>query len=162
MKSHLRPQNELGRHKLCSLTQTISCKNWKLVILKYVTTHNHPKPLTTIHNHPKNHPQPSATSHNHPQLPKTIHNHPQLPKKPPTNIHSYPKNHPQPTTTIQNHPKITRKSQDLSQTVMLLHFRCSYWNRRWVLIVIRNNGIYTCVCVCVNILYKSLHWLFFG
>ena len=159
MKSHLRPQNELGKHKLCSLTQTISCKNWKLVILKYVTTHNHPKPLTTIHNHPKNHLQPSATSHNHPQLPKTIHNHPQLPKKPPTNIHSHPKNHPQPTTTIQNHPKITQKSQDLSQTVTLLYSFQMFIlkqtlsfdsdTKQWY--------IYMCVCLCVYIVDKSSH-----
>ena len=34
---------------------------------------------------------------------------------------------------------------------MLLHFRCSYWNRRWILIVIRNDGVYRCVCVCVYV-----------
>ena len=30
-------------------------------------------------------------------------------------------NHPQPSTTTHNHPKITQKSQNLLQTVMLLH-----------------------------------------
>ena len=114
----------------------------------YTKVCNYPQPSTTTQKTTHNHPQPAITIHNYPKLST---NHPQLPKKPPTNIHSYPKNHPQPTTTIQNHPKITQKSQDLSQTVMLLHFRCSYWNRRWVLIVIRNNGIYTCVCICVYI-----------
>ena len=30
-------------------------------------------------------------------------------------------NHPQPATTIRNHPKMTQRSQNLLQTVMLLH-----------------------------------------
>ena len=102
-----------------------------------IITHNHPQPPTTIHNYLQLSTTTQKTTHNHPQLPTSIRNNPQPPK-------SY------------------SKSQDLPQTVMLLHFRCSYWNRRWVLIVIPNNGIHTCLCVCMNILYKSLHWLFFG
>ena len=54
----------------------------------------------------QNHPQPTITTHNHLQSPTTIHDQ------------------PQPPTTIHNHPKGTEKSQKLSQTVMLLHFRC--------------------------------------
>ena len=84
-------------------------------------THNYPKPSTiTQKNHPQlsttthNHPQPPKTIHNDPQLPTTTQNHPQLPKKP----------HPKPSTTTHNHPKITQESQDLSQSVMLLHLRC--------------------------------------
>ena len=131
------------------------------MILKYAITHNHPQPLktthnysqlsttthnpphllTTTHNHPQPPKKPSTTTHNQPQLPTTIYNHPQQLKKPHTTIHNYPKNYPQPSTTIHN-PKIIQKSQDLSQIVMLLHFRCSYWNRRWVLIVIWSNSIY--------------------
>ena len=110
------------------------------------TTHNHPQLPTTTHNYPQpstttcNHPQPPTTIDNHPQ-PPTSHNYPQPPKKLPTIIH----NHPQPSKTTRNHPKITQKNQDLSQTLMLPHFRYWYWNRRWVLIVIRNNGIYLIV-----------------
>ena len=109
------------------------------VILKYATTHNHLQPSTTTHNHPQppknypkkskhvtsttiykqpsttihNHPQPSTTIHNYPQLSTTTHNHPQ----PTTTIHK----HLQPPTAIHNHPKITQKSQNVSETVMLLH-----------------------------------------
>ena len=102
-----------------------------------------------------NHPQPPTNTHSHKQPSTTT-------KKPPTTTCNYPKNHPQPSTAIYNHPKITQKGQDLSQTVMLLHFRCSYWNRRWVSIVIRNNGIYTCVSVCLSTLQVitfNLFWL---
>ena len=112
--------------------------------LGYTKVCSHPQPPTNTHSHP----QPSKTTK---KPPTTTNNHLQLPKKPPTTIHS----HPQP-------PKNYSKTPRLSQTVMLLHFRCSHWNRRRVSIVIRNNGIYTCVSVCVYILYKSLHWLFFG
>ena len=84
----------------------------------------------------------------HPQNPTTIHNH------------------PQPSTTTHNHSQLTKnysKNQDLSQTVMLLHFRCSYWNRRWVLIVIRNSGIYSCVwCLCeytLQVITLTIFWL---
>ena len=59
---------------------------------------------------------------NHLQPPTTIHNHPQ----PPNTIQKTTHNHSQTSTTIHNHPKITQKSQDLSQTVMLLHFRLSH------------------------------------
>ena len=158
MKSHLRPQNELGRHKLCSLTQTISCKNWKLVILKYVTTHNHPKPLTTIHNHPKNHPQPSATSHNHPQLPKTIHKpstttqktthkHPQLPKKPPTTDH----NHPEPPKNYSKKPRPVTNSYAIPFQMFILKQTLSFDSdtKQWY--------IYMCVYLCVYIVDKSSH-----
>ena len=58
------------------------------VILKYATTHNHLKPLTTMYNHPKNNLQQPKIIDNHPQpqekLCTTSHNHPQSPK-------SYPK-----------------------------------------------------------------------
>ena len=120
----------------------------------------HPQPPTTTHNYPQsstityNHPHLSKITHNQTQpsatTQKTTHNHPQ----PPTTIQNYPKIHPRPSTTIRNHPKITQKSQNLSKTVMLLHFRCSYWNRHWFLIMIRNNGIYTCACVWMFILYR--------
>ena len=128
------------------------------VILKYATTHSHPQPSTTTQITTHNHPQPPTTTQ------KTTHNHPQLPRKPPTTIHNYPENHPQPSTTIHNQPKITKKSQDLSQTVVLLHFRCSCRNRRWVLIVIRNNHwyIYMCVCLCVftwQVITLTIFWL---
>ena len=62
-----------------------------------------------------------ATSHNHPQLPTTTCNYSQ----PPKTIHNYPENQPQPSRTNHNHSEITQKNQDLSQTVVLLHFRCS-------------------------------------
>ena len=110
------------------------------LLLGYTKICNHPKPPTTIHNYTK----PPTTTHNYPQLPIIIHNH------------------LQPSSTIDNHPKTTQKSQGLSQTGMLLHFRCSYCNRRWVWIVIQHNGIYTCVCFCGNKLSKSWHWQFFG
>ena len=47
---------------------------------------------------------------------------------------------------------------------MLLHLRCSYCNRRWVLIVIRNNDIYIymCVCLCVytlQVITLTMFWL---
>ena len=90
------------------------------IILKYATTHNHPKPSTTTHNYPQppitihNHPQPppksSTTTHNYPQPPKkpstTAHNHPQPPKKPPpTTTHNYsqpPKNYPKKPKLVTN------------------------------------------------------------
>ena len=74
---------------------------------------NHPQPPKTI----RNHPQTTKTTQDHPQPPTTINNHPQLS----TVIQ---KNYPQPSTIIHNHPKITPKRQNLSQTVMLLHFKC--------------------------------------
>ena len=130
---------------------------------------NHPELPTTIHNHSQpsttipNYPQPSTTTHNHPQLSTTTHNHPQ----PPTTLHNHLQptatshNHPQPPTTIHNDPQPPNnylKKPRLSQTVMLLRFRCWYWNRRWVLLVIRNNGIYTCVCVSVW-MYPTSHYI---
>ena len=124
------------QHYFKMLTHIKSSK----LLLGYTKICNHPKPPTTIHNYTK----PPTTTHNYPQLPIIIHNH------------------LQPSSTIDNHPKTTQKSQGLSQTGMLLHFRCSYCNRRWVLIVIQNNGIYTCVCFCGNKLSKSWHWQFFG
>ena len=60
--------------------------------------------------------QPRTTTNNHPQPPAITHNHPQSS----ITMHNYPRNQPQPATTIHNHPKITHKSQDLSQTAMLL------------------------------------------
>ena len=40
------------------------------------------------------------------------------------NPHNYPQPPKESPTTIHNHPKITQKSQNLSQTVVLFHFRC--------------------------------------
>ena len=94
-----------------------------------------------------------ATSHNHPQPAPTSHNHP----KPSTTIHNCPKNHPQPSTITQ---KLLKKAKTCHK--QWCYSTDLYWSRCWVLIVIQNNGIYTNVCVCVNILYKSFHWLFFG
>ena len=100
------------------------------VILKYAATYNHPEPPTTIHNHPQssatthNHPQPSTTILSFPELLISTHNHPQPPRTTQKSTHKQPKNHQQSPTTIHNHPKRTQKSQNLSQAVMLLHFRC--------------------------------------
>ena len=94
--------------------------------------------------------QPPTTTHNHSQPPKTTCNSPQLgcsksyPYPAMCQFHlteicsrerllvnkyferGYTKvcNHTQSSTTIHNHPKIAPKSQNLSQIVMLLHFRC--------------------------------------
>ena len=104
------------------------------VILQYATTHNHSQPSTTTqkatHNYSqpptsvRNHSQPLTTVHNHLQPPAAIHDHPKTthnhPQPPP------PHNHPQPSTTMHNYLKTTQKSENLSETVMSLHFRCSY------------------------------------
>ena len=105
---------------LCSVDNTKVNAIFQRVILKYETTHKHPQPPTTICNRL----QQSTTPYNHPEPPTVIRKYLQTPKKPPATIHSHPQS---PTTTQKtphNHPKVTLKSQNLSQTVMLLHFRC--------------------------------------
>ena len=74
-----------------------------------------------------------TTTRNHPQPPKkpptTVRSDPRPPKKPPKTIHNPlppPHNHPQPSTTMHDYLKTTQKSKNLSETVMSLHFRCSY------------------------------------
>ena len=119
------------------------------------------QPSRTTHNHP----QPPTTTHNHPQPPTTIHNHPQPPKKPPTTTH----NLPQPPTTTQktthNHPQPTKNYPKKPKLVIYNYFTVLYiliLKQALTLTVIRNNGIYMCVCVCVYMLYRSLYLLFFG
>ena len=54
-------------------------------------------------------------------------------------------NHPQPSTTTQK----LLKPWLVTNSDVTHHFRCSYWKRRWVLILIWNNGIYIYMCACL-------------
>ena len=65
-----------------------------------------------------------ATTHNNPQPPTTFQNYPEPPTTTKKTTHNPPENHLQLPITIHKYPKVTQKIQNLSQTVMLLHFRC--------------------------------------
>ena len=110
--------------------------------------HNHLQPPTTTHNYPQNHPEPPITTHSRPQPSTTIYNYPQPPQKLPSAIH--------------NHPKVTPKNSKLVTNSYVTALKMLILKQTLALIVIWNNGIYTCVCVRVYILYKSLYLLFFG
>ena len=105
----------------------------------YTKVCNHPQPPTSI----RNHTQASTTNHNHLQLPTTTNNY------------------PQPPTTTHNHPKITQKSQNLSQTVMLLHLDVNTETDVDFDSDMRQ-CIYIHVCVCMYILHKLFYLLFSG
>ena len=113
-------------------------KNLELIIFKLIFIRAILKYATT-HNHLKSTPQRPTTTHKHPQpsttTQKTTHNHPQPPKN------------------------YLKKQRFVTNSDVPPQW-CSYWKRRWVLIVIRNNGIYTCVCVCVRI-YLTSHYIDF-
>ena len=80
---------------------------------------------TTTRNHPQPPKKPPTTVRNHLQPPAAIHDHPKNHPKPSTTP-SPPHNHPQPSTTMHDYLKTTQKSKNLLETVMSLHFRCSY------------------------------------
>ena len=105
---------------LCSVDNAKVNTLFQRVILKYATTHKHPQPPATICHHL----QPSTIPYNHPPPPTVIRKYLQSPKKPPATIHSHPQSPTTTQKTTHNHRKVTLKSQNLSQTVMLPHFRC--------------------------------------
>ena len=113
--------------------------------------HNYPQPPTTINNHS----QPSTSTHNHPEPPTNPQNHPQPHKKLPKTTH----NHPQPPKNYPKKPKLVTNSYVTALYILIL-------KQTLTLIVILNNDIYTCVCLCLYTLQLTmftihyLAWLF--
>ena len=110
------------------------------------TTYNHLQPPTTTHKTTQNHPEPPITTHSRPQPPKTIYNYPQPPQKLPSTIH--------------NHPEVTPKNSKLVTNSYVTALKMLILKQTLALIVIWNNGIYTCVCVSVCIYFIS-HYIYY-
>ena len=111
----------------------------KRIILKYATTHHHPQPSTSTWNHP----QPLTTINNHPKPSTIIHNYPKNSLSYPKSPNIYPK---KPKTC---HKQLCYYTLDVN-TEKDIDFDSDI--KQW----------YICMCVCLDILYKSLYLLFFG